>query len=73
MFKSTVMTLANMLHYRNSLPRPQALKRAWAMVKQGNFNSKAVGVTFGCRQTSLMRLKHYDTHVIAVELVHEPN
>ncbi|SEP46864.1 HIRAN domain-containing protein [Propionispora vibrioides] len=72
MLKSIAMTLSNSL-VKHGLPRPQALKRAWAMAKQGQFNAKAVGVTFGLRQTALMRLKKYSKEVITILLVHEPN
>lgn len=72
MLKSAVMSIANMLHYRRGLTRPQALKTAWRMAKQGEFYSKAVGVSFGLRQTALMRLKRwYRLEQISVRLVHE--
>lgn len=66
------MTLSNAL-VKRGLSRPRALKRAWAMAKQGQFNAKAVGVTFGLRQTALMRLRQYGKDAITILLVHEPS
>lgn len=73
MLKSIAMTLSNHL-VKQGMSRPQALKTAWHMAKQGEFNSKAVGVTFGLRQTALMRLKRwYSLEQISVKLVYESN
>lgn len=69
MLKSTVMTLANSLHYHKHLSRSQALKTAWRMVKQSEFYSKAVGVTYNNRQTALARLQRYSTDTI-LSLIH---
>ncbi|ACV64366.1 hypothetical protein Dtox_3656 [Desulfofarcimen acetoxidans DSM 771] len=51
--KTTVMTIANRLHYTQGLSQSQALKAAWQMVKQGKFYTKVRGVTFGNRQKAL--------------------
>ncbi|WP_418626772.1 HIRAN domain-containing protein [Anaerosinus sp.] len=68
MQKSAVMSLANALHYKKHYDRSTALKRAWAMVKQSVFNSKAVGVSFGLRQVALERLKAYNPAQVKVML-----
>lgn len=73
MKKLALMTLANALHYKKHLTRSDALKRAWRMVRQGEFNSKTVGVSFGLRQKALARLKHYSLGLIRVTLKHEPD
>lgn len=73
MQKSTVMTLANVLHYQKGLNRSQALKTAWKMVKQAEFNSKAVGVSFGQRQKALARLKQYRPESVSITLEREAN
>lgn len=73
MTKATVMTLANMLHYRQGLTRSQALRTAWRMVRQAEFHSKLAGVTFSTRQTALLRLKKYAADMVTVVLVQENN
>jgi|HigsolmetaGSP11D_1036233.scaffolds.fasta_scaffold00512_28 hypothetical protein len=69
--KSTVMKLANALHYQKGLSRSKALKTAWRMAKQAEFYSKVVGVSFGLRQTALLRLQRYSPEEIRISLVRE--
>ena len=71
--KSALMTLANSLHYRQGMSRRQALKTAWAIVKQGQVNSRVAGVTFGSRQTALERLARYSSQAVIISLVREQN
>lgn len=69
--KSTVMKLANALYYRKGLSRSQALKTAWKMVKQAEFSTKVVGVSFGLRQTALLRLQKYNLERVAINMIRE--
>lgn len=71
--KSAVFMLANQLHYRKGFSRSLALKTAWRMAKQGEFDTKVTGVTIGRRQTALQRLQHYSPEQINVVLVQEAN
>ena len=69
--KTTVMTIANRLHYKSRHSRAQALKTAWQMVKQGKFYTKVRGVTFGKRQQALARLRNYGPDEIIIHLVRD--
>lgn len=71
MNKQAIMTLANALYYKKHYDRSTALKRAWAMVKQSVFHSKAVGVSFGLRQKVLAKLKSYSPAQVQVILKRE--
>lgn len=72
MLKSIAMTLSNTL-IKQGLTRSQALKRAWRMVKQTEFYSKAVGVTCNNRQKALARLLQYSREQVNIMLEHEDN
>lgn len=72
MLKSIAMTLSNTL-IKQGLTRSQALKRAWRMVKQTEFYSKAVGVTYNNRQKALERLLQYNKEQVNIILEHEEN
>ena len=69
--KTTVMTIANRLHYTQGMSRAQALKTTWQMVKQGKFYTKVRGVTFGIRQMTLARLRNYGPDGITIHLVRD--
>ncbi|ACV63997.1 HIRAN [Desulfofarcimen acetoxidans DSM 771] len=71
--KTTVMTIANRLHYTQGMSRSQALKTDWQMVKQGKFYTKVRGVTFGNRQKALARLRNYSPDEITINLVGDLN
>lgn len=72
MQKSAVMTLGNSL-VKQGMNRSQALKTAWKMVKQGQFYTKAAGVSYGNRQEALERLTKYTADSIKINLVREDN
>lgn len=55
------------------MSRSQALKKAWKIIRRREIESRAAGVTFGLRQTALMRLKRYNTADVEVNLVRENN
>ena len=61
--KRTAMILANRLRAVEGIDRSLALKRAWAMVKQGSFYTKVAGVTYGDRQAVIRRLRQYGANV----------
>mgnify|MGYP003586061927 CR=1 FL=1 len=71
--KSSVMTLANRLHYKRGMSRRQALTVAWAMVKAGHVTSPVAGVQFGNRQEALHRLAGYSIDAVRITLERENN
>lgn len=70
--RSLIFTLANRL-CKLGVPRPDALRRAWRMVKQKRFATRVAGVTFGRRQEALARLAKYSACAVRFRLAREPN
>ncbi len=68
--KSKVMTIANAL-VKQGVSRSAAMVRAWITVKLRKLHIKAVGVTFGNRQTLLDHLTRYAPEDITVTLQRE--
>ncbi len=68
--KSKVMTIANAL-VKQGVSRSAAMVRAWITVKLRKLHIKAVGVTFGNRQTLLNHLTRYAPEDITVTLQRE--
>jgi hypothetical protein len=70
--KAKVMTLGNKLAPRMGGDRRAAFVEAWAIVKKGAVEVKAVGTSFGRRPEALRRLAHYDPSAIRAIAVPEP-
>ncbi len=68
--KSKVMTIANAL-VKQGVSRSVAMVRAWITVKLHAIRTKAVGVTYGNRQTLLDHLTRYAPEDITVTLQRE--
>ncbi len=68
--KSKVMTIANAL-VKQGVSRSAAMVRAWITVKLRAIRTKAVGVTYGNRQTLLDHLTRYAPEDITVMLQRE--
>ncbi len=68
--KSKVMTIANHL-VKQGVSRSAAMVRAWITVKLHAIRTKAVGVTYGNRQTLLDHLTRYAPEDITVTLQRE--
>ncbi len=68
--KAKVMTMANAL-VKQGVSRSAAMVRAWITVKLHAIRTKAVGVTYGNRQTLLDHLTRYAPEDITVTLQRE--
>ncbi len=68
--KSKVMIIANVL-VKHGVSRSAAMVRAWITVKLRAIRTKAVGVTYGNRQTLLDHLTRYAPEDITVTLQRE--
>ena len=69
--KSKVCVIANRLS-KNGMNRSEAFKKAWAVVKTEQINTKVAGVTFANRQKALERLTQYEAEQITISLEREP-
>ena len=65
--KSKVCIAANNL-VKTGMPRPEAFRRAWSIVKAATVETKVSGVTAGNRQTALEHLTKYDSDLINIGL-----
>jgi hypothetical protein len=67
---SKVMTIANRL-VKQGYNRPNAMRKAWTLVKMDTVETKTAGVTFGNRQKAIEHLAQYRPQDIIISLRRE--